>query len=144
VTGSGNECNVATAVDVRMQPAATGAAACVALNTAPSGSQYVSLVASLTLQADGTQTLNIAQATSTSTSVSVITYGGLPAQPTDLHLLIDPATPAVAVTINGVQRGTFPVSRLSLSGSPPLASLYATGGAAKFSYARVRILRSMP
>ena len=144
VSGTGSEFNVATIVDVRMQSMATGATANVAINTARTGTQYAGIIAALALQADGTQTLTIAQTTGGSTSDQLISYGGLPAQPTDLHLLIDPQALGVAVTINGIAKGMLPISRISASSPPALAAIYAAGGMAKFSYARIRILRSMP
>jgi len=133
-----------TVVDLRMQATAVGATAGFAINAARSDDFCVPLSAALKLESDGTQTLTLLLRINGTTSVPVISYAQLRAQPTDVHLIIDPVAMGVAVSINGVQKGTLPITTLNRPGTPRSASIYATGGAAKFSYARVRVLRSMP
>jgi hypothetical protein len=130
--------------DARMQATGTGAIANFTVNGAWSGGASVGINAALHLRADGTQTLTISQAAGPSTWTTLIVFSQLRAQPTDVRLVLDPAQMGVGVNINGVHKGTFPVTRVTVAGATHGASLSASGGTVKFSYARVRVLRVMP
>ncbi len=139
-----NDFGGVTIVDLRMQAAASGATAGFSINAARVGDSVIAVSATLLLNTDGTQTLTVSRATGASTSEVLCTYNLLRAQATDLRLIIDPVAMGVAVNINGAHRGTFPVAKVTLPGSLHSATLYSTGGGAKFSYARVRVLKVMP
>lgn len=144
VTRLANDFSGDTVVDVRMQSAAVGATAGFSINAAWSGGQCASLIAALVLQTDGTQTLTLSQATGSGTSEQLISYALLPSGALSLHLIVDPAAMGVAVSINGIQRGAFPFVRATVPGATPTASLFASGGPAKFESAKIRVLKAIP
>ncbi len=133
--------NAVTVAEVRFQNTTVGGkGATFAILPFRSGLTCASLEANLALQTDGTQTLTVTQKTSDLSSANLLNLTGLPAQMTDLRLILDPATSAVSIRVNGVHRGTFAVTRyLSLDGTSS-ASITSSGSVGKFAYARVRIL----
>jgi prepilin-type N-terminal cleavage/methylation domain-containing protein len=135
-----------TVVDVRLQSVVAGATAGVSIAAATSGNQCVPLTFALVLQGDGTQTLTVSEATGSSTTAILMVYTLLPAQPTDLHVIIDPSGLGAAVSVNGAQRGSLPITRATISGVTHGMTLFGSGGTngAKFSYARVRSLKATP
>lgn len=142
-TSPANDFTGITIVDLRMQSISPGAAAGFAINAARSGDASVGLVAKLVLETDGTQTLAITQDVA-GTPTPLITFSQLPAQPTDIRLIVDPDSMGVAVSINGADKGTLPITSSSRPAAARTASVYASGGQAKIWYARVRELGDQP
>jgi hypothetical protein len=132
--------NKATVVDLKFQNVSVGGnGATFAINALRSGSTCAPIGALLTLESDGTQTLQVYGKMNDSTRKALILIGGLPAQPVLLHLVIDPATTSVSITVNNVQQGTYAVTRYSSSDSNRYASIGTDGGTSEFSYARIRV-----
>jgi prepilin-type N-terminal cleavage/methylation domain-containing protein len=128
-----------TAIDVRFRASgSSGSWAQLALNAARSGSTCAPILARVTLQNDGTQTVNTWRKLDDLTSDPLATVTGLAgARPIDVHLVIDPAYGSVAVSVNGVQYGTFPYNAFASSDSSRSVSL-TSNGTAEFDYVRVR------
>jgi len=130
-----------TIVDLRFQNTTVGGdGATFAINALRTGNTCAPILANLKLQSDGTQTLTILKKISDATSQSLINITGLPNQAVDLHLIIDPVLSAVCVKVNGVERGTFSVTRYASTTAGQTASIGASGGTARFSYACIRVL----
>lgn len=140
-TSPDNDFNAVTVADVRFQNTSVGGKGAVfSILPFRAGLTCASLEAALALQVDGTQTLTVTQKTSDLTTANILNLTGLPAQMTELRLIFDPPTSSVNIRVNGVQRGTFPVTRyLSLDGTKS-ASVFASGSTGQFAYVRVRIL----
>jgi hypothetical protein len=64
----------------------------------------------------------------------------LPGGLVTVRLLIDPAADSVSVTAEGVHVGTYGYGVPATTSSDRFASVSSNGGAAEFSYVRVRIL----
>jgi prepilin-type N-terminal cleavage/methylation domain-containing protein len=127
-----------TVVDVRYR--ATGSSGNYgqfSINAARSGSTCAPVLARVTLQSDGTQTVNVWRKLDDSTTDALATIPHLSAQPVDVHLIIDPTYGTVEVTVNNVQYGAFPYNRFASSDSSRSASLTVNGGA-EFDYVRIR------
>jgi hypothetical protein len=140
-TNPGNDFSKPTVIDLKMRNASVGGNGAVfSLNALRSGSNCVPVSASLALQSDGTQKLTISKKTNDSTTVPLIMLTGLPAQAVSLHLIIDPAIAGISITVNDVQRGTFPLSTYASSDASRYASLTGNGSTAEFSYLRIRVL----
>lgn len=140
-TAPGNNFATTTIVDLRFQNTTVGGnGAQFKINALRSGSTCAPIRATLALQADGTQTLTVSKNTSDANVVKLISVTGLAGQAVDLRLIIDPATTAVSIRVNGVEKGTFGVTRFSSSDGSQTASITASGSTATYSYARVRVL----
>lgn len=140
-TSPDSDFNNVTVADLRFQNTSVGGKGAVfSILPFRSGLTCASLEAALALQTDGTQTLTVTQKTSDLTTANILSLTGLPAQMTDLRLIFDPPVSSVNLRVNGVQRGTFPVTRyLSVDGTKS-ASISASGSTGQFSFVRVRIL----
>jgi hypothetical protein len=140
-TAPGNDFAKTTIVDLRMQNTTIGGnGATFTINALRSGSTCAPILVYLKLQSDGTQTLTVSKKTSDSVTQTLVSVTGLPNQPVDLHLIIDPIAAAVCIKANAVERGTFAVTRFTSSDTSRTASIGASGSTAQFSYAGVRVL----
>lgn len=127
-----------TVVDVRFR--ATGSSgnyAQLAMNAARSGNTCAPVLARVTLQSDGTQTVNVWRKLDDSTTDALVTIPNLSARPVDVHLVIDPTYGTVSISVNNVQHGAFPYNRFASSDSSRSASL-TVSGSAEFDYVRIR------
>jgi Tfp pilus assembly protein PilW len=140
-TNPGNDFAKTTIIDVKMQnTTAGGTGAIFLMNALRSGSNCAPISANLALQSDGTQTLTVTKKTNDSTTVPIVSITGLPAQVVSLHLIIDPSISGISITVNDVQRGTFPLTPYASSDASRSASLTASGSSGAFSYFRIRVL----
>ncbi len=96
-----------TFIDLRFNATTSGSWAGFSINAARSGTTCAPILAHITMQSDGTQTISVWRKLNDSTTDTLLTVPGLAAQPTDLHLVIDPAYASVAISINGVEYGSF-------------------------------------
>lgn len=126
-----------TVVDLRFGATTSGSWAEFSVNAARSGATCAPVLARITLQSDGTQTLNVWRKLNDQTTDALLTIPGLPNQPTDLHLVIDPSYGTVGIRVNSVQYGAFPYHRYASSDQSTSASILTNGNAA-FSYLRIR------
>ncbi|MDB5385550.1 MAG: hypothetical protein JWM11_1196 [Planctomycetaceae bacterium] len=140
-TAPGNDFAKTTIVDLRLQNTTTGGnGATFAINALRSGTTCAPILAYLKLQADGTQTLTVSKKTNDSTTQTLVNVTGLPGSAVDLHLIIDPIAAAVCIKANGVERGTFAVTRFNSSDASRTVTIGASGSTARFSYASIRVL----
>ena len=140
-TSPGNDFAKTTIVDLRMQNTSVGGdGATFSINALRSGSTCAPILVKLALQNDGTQTLTLMKKSTDAATQNLISVTSIPAQAVDVHLVIDPTTTSVYLNVNGVQRGTFAITRYSSSDSSRAAIIGAQGSSANFSYARVRVL----
>jgi hypothetical protein len=123
--------------------AGTGSAV-FTINADRSGSVCVPLTAALQLEPDGTQSLTVARRKSDGTTETLIRVRGLPGGLVRVRLLIDPAADSVSVTAEGVHVGTYGYGVPATTSNDRFASVSSNGGAAEFSYVRVRILDRVP
>ncbi|HEY2413113.1 MAG TPA: hypothetical protein VGI40_12765 [Pirellulaceae bacterium] len=140
-TSPGNDFAKTSIIDVKLQNTTVGGNGAVfSVNALRSGANCAPVLAYLTLQSDGTQTLTVSTKTDDATPKTLIYIPGLPAQATMLHLIIDPTSSAVSVTVNDVQKGTFPLTPYPSSDTSRSASITGSGSNAAFTYFRVRVL----
>jgi hypothetical protein len=121
--------------------AGTGSAV-FTINADRSGSVCVPLTAALQMEPDGTQSLTVAKRKSDGSTETLIRVRGLPGGLVRVRLLIDPAADSVSVTAEGVHVGTYGYGVPATTSGDRFASISSNGGAAEFSYVRVRILES--
>jgi prepilin-type N-terminal cleavage/methylation domain-containing protein len=133
-----------TIVDLRMRSTAAGASAVFLINADRIGTVCVPLMATLKLEPEGTQMLNVSKKKSTGVFETLIVARGLPSDFVDLRLLIDPVVHSVSVTVNGNFVGTYGYGVPGTSTTDKFASIYSTGGIAEFDYVRIRVLEPQP
>jgi prepilin-type N-terminal cleavage/methylation domain-containing protein len=103
-----------TIVDVKFQNTSVGGnGATFTMNALRSGSTCVPILAYLKKQADGTQTLTLSTKINDFIPKTLLNITGLANQPVLLHLIIDPATSSVAVSVNDVQHGNYALTPFS-------------------------------
>ncbi|MFG0261813.1 MAG: hypothetical protein ACF788_05425, partial [Novipirellula sp. JB048] len=130
-----------TVVDVKFQNTSVGGnGATFKLNALRSGSSCAPIRVYLTKQSDGSQSLTLATQSNDVTPRELIRVTGLPNQPVLLHLIIEPATSSVSLSVNDIQYGTFALSPFLSSDANRSACLGAENSDAEFSYARIRVL----
>jgi hypothetical protein len=95
---------------------------------------------SLTLESDGTQSLLVYTKTDDATVKKLINVFGLPAQPISLHLVIDPGTSSVGVSVNSVSQGTYALKTFTSSDASRYASIGTDTSTSEFSYVRLRVM----
>jgi hypothetical protein len=140
-TSPGNDFSKTTIVDLKLKNTSVGGNGAVfTVNALRNGANCAPVLAYLALQSDGTQTLTVSTKTDDSTTKCLIYIPGLPAQATTLHLIIDPTTSAISVTVNDVQKGTFSLTPYASSDASRYASITGSGSNAEFSYFRIRVL----
>ncbi|HXE53429.1 MAG TPA: prepilin-type N-terminal cleavage/methylation domain-containing protein [Tepidisphaeraceae bacterium] len=133
----GNNFQQVTVVDVRFNATASGSWAQLSLNAARNGSSCAPVLARITMQSDGTQTLNVWRKLNDSTTDALLTIPGLAAGPTDAHLVIDPSYGTVGITVNSVQYGAF-FYQVFTSTDKNTSVVLSSSGSAQFGHVRVR------
>lgn len=142
-TAPGNDFATTTVIDVRLQNTTIGGnGATLTMNALRSGATCAPVLVALKLQSDGTQTLTVSKKTNDATTQTLLNVTGLANRAVDLHLIIDPVAMAVCVKANGVERGTFAISRFASSDTSRSVTLGASGSTAQFSYACIRVLEN--
>lgn len=137
----GSDFSKTTIIDLRMRNTSVGGnGATFTINALRSGSTCAPVLAYLKLQRDGTQTLTVYRKKSNTATEALINIAGLPNQAVDLQFIIHPTLPAVSISVNGVQRGTFSITRFSATDANRSATIGASGSNAEFSYARIRVM----
>jgi hypothetical protein len=102
-----------------------------------SGGDSISVLATLTLQANGTQTLILYEETSTNTYEKREEWPMLNSTLQEIRMVLNPERDSVAVWVNGILLTTC---RLSLMDSPALPStvlVQASGNSCEFDYCNV-------
>ncbi|GAA4472907.1 hypothetical protein [Novipirellula rosea] len=141
------DCNfdTPTVVDVKFQNTSVGGnGATFKINAFRSGATCAPVLASLTKQSDGSQTLTLATKSSDANTRTLIKVPGLPNQPVYLHLILDPDTSSVSLSIDEVQYGTYALSPFESTDANRSACLGADVSDAEFSYARIRVMEPQP
>ncbi|WP_442510617.1 hypothetical protein SH528x_002253 [Novipirellula sp. SH528] len=134
-----------TAIDIKFQNTSVGGnGATFKINALRSGTTCAPVLASLTKQTDGSQTLTLATKSTDFLTRNLIKVAGLPNQPVLLHLIIDPATSSVSLSVNDVQYGTYALSPFASSDTNRSACLGANVSNSEFSYARIRVMEATP
>jgi len=132
-----------TLVDLRFRNTSVGGnGAAFSVNALRTNTICAPIIASLMKQVDGTQTLTLATKTSDSITKTLIRIPGLPSQLVLVHLIIDPITSSVSISVNAVPYGTYKVTPFASSDGNRFASIGASGTTAEFSYARIRVLEN--
>jgi prepilin-type N-terminal cleavage/methylation domain-containing protein len=126
-----------TVVDLRLCATSAGSWAGFNINAARSGSTCAPILGQLTLQSDGTQSLTVWRKLNDATPDGLLTITGLPNQPVDLHLIIDPSFGTAGIRVNNVEYGSFAYNTFTSSDTSACLSLMSSGSA-QFSYARVQ------
>lgn len=140
-TNPGNDFVGLTAVEaVFRDVTSVGDGAVIRIPVDRSGSTYGAIIARLSLQTGGTQTLTVHTKPDAATERRLVLAPGLPDAYIQLRLLIDPALNTVNVRINGQDYGTHPYLRFA-GDTGRTVQLYAEGGdtGARFDYVRVRV-----
>ncbi len=133
----GDDFSRITVADIRARATATGSWAQFAINAARSGTNCAPIIARVTLQSDGSQTVNVWRKLNDVTLDPLTTISSLPALPIDIHLVIDPSYGTVAINVNSQQYGTFLYNVFTSSDSSRSASITSSGNA-EFDYLRIR------
>ena len=140
-TNPGSNFAQTTIVDVKFQNTSVGGTgAAVSVNALRSGSKYAPVLVNLQKQSEGTQTLILATKSSDAVTTTLLSVSGLPGQPVWLHLIINPASSSVNISLNGVQYGTYGLTPFSSANGNQFASIGVSASSAEYSYARVRVL----
>ena len=140
-TNPGSDFAKTTVVDVKFQNTSVGGSgAFFSMNALRSGSKCAPIRINLQKQSEGTQTLTLATQTSDVMPKTLLSISGLPNQSAWLHLIVDPTSSSVNISLNGVQYGTYELSPFASSDSNRFAAIGASGSSSEFSWARVRVL----
>ena len=126
-----------TLVDLRFSATSSGSWAGFSMNAARSGSTCAPVLARITQQSDGSQTLQVWRKLNDSTTDSLLLIPNLPAGATDLHLIIDPTYGSVGIRVNGVQYGSFAYNAYVSSDASTYVQL-TSSGTAQFNWVRIR------
>lgn len=130
-----------TLVSVRFSANAAGSWAGFSMNAARNGNVCAPVLARITQQSDGSQTLQVWRKLNDSTLDTLLLIPGLPPGATDLHLIVDPAYGSVGIRVNGVEYGSFAYNAFA-SGDTSTYVQLTSSGSAQFNY--VRIKESLP
>ncbi|EMI22062.1 hypothetical protein RMSM_01009 [Rhodopirellula maiorica SM1] len=134
-----------TVVDVKFQNTTVGGnGATIKINAFRSEATCVPVLAALAKQPDGSQTLTLATKSSDADTRTLIKVPGLPNQPVFLHLILDPETSSVSLSINEVQYGTYALSVFESTDTTRSVCLGADVSDVEYSYARVRVMEPQP
>ena len=140
-TNPGSDFAKTTVVDVKFQNTSVGGSGVFfSMNALRSGSKCAPIRINLQKQSEGTQTLTLATQTSDVMPKTLLSISGLPNQSVWLHLIVDPTSSSVNISLNGVQYGTYELSPFASSDSNRFAAIGASGSSSEFSWARVRVL----
>jgi type II secretory pathway pseudopilin PulG len=126
-----------TLVNLRFAANSAGSWAGFSMNAARSGNTCAPVLARITEQSDGSQTLQVCRKLNDSTTDTLLLIPGLPSGPTDLHLIIDPAYGSVGIRVNNVEYGSFAYNAY-VSGDTSTSVQLTSSGSAQFNYVRIK------
>jgi hypothetical protein len=129
-----------TLVDLRFNANGVGSWAAFSMNAARSGNICAPILARITQQSDGCQTVQVWRKLNDSTTDSLLLIPNLPSGPTDLRLIVDPSYGSVGIRVNGVEYGSFAYSAYASSDTSTCAQLNSSGSA-QFNHVRIREVR---
>jgi hypothetical protein len=126
-----------TLVDVRFAASSPGSWAGLSMNAARNGSTCAPILARITQQSDGSQTLQVWRKLNDSTPDTLLLIPGLPPGPTDLHLIVDPSFASVGIRVNGAEYGSFACNAYA-SGDTSTCAQLTSSGTAQFNSVRIQ------
>lgn len=131
-----------TVIDLKMQNTSVGGnGATFAFNALRNNSKCAPVLAYLTRQTDGTQTLKVFTKTNDAQSRTLLNLTGLAAAPVQLHLVANATTKNLNISVNDVQYGTFALTPFTSSDTSRVATIGPSGSNAEFSYVRIRVFK---
>lgn len=136
----GNNFSQLTLVDVRFCANSAGSWAGFSMNAARNGSTCAPVLARITQQTDGYQTVQVWRKLNDSTTDTLLLIPNLPAGQTDLHLIVDPSVGSVGIRVNGVEYGSFAYNAYTSSDTSTYVQL-TSSGSAQFNHVRIRELQ---
>lgn len=136
----GNNFSQLTLIDVRFAANSAGSWAGFSMNAARSGTTCAPILARITQQSDGYQTVQVWRKLNDSTTDTLLLIPNLPSGPTDLHLIVDPSYGSVGIRVNGSQYGSFAYSAYASSDTSTYVQL-TSSGSAQFNHVRIRELQ---
>lgn len=101
------------------------------------GGNSISILVTLALQSNGTQTLVLFEETSTNTFVRREQFTMLNSTRQDIRLILNPVRESVAVWVNGVLLTTCRLSMISAPALPSAVQVQASGNSCEFDYCKV-------
>jgi hypothetical protein len=119
--------------------AVAGSVAEFALPFAWSGGTTASIVARLTSEADGTQTLTVATKSSESVLRTLVTVANLSNRIVELGLRLDQPQQTVNIETDGRSRGTHRYDRYTPVSDEPRATIVGSGGGGIFDSVSIRV-----
>lgn len=129
-----------TRVTVRFAAAAVvGSVAEFSLPFAWGVGTYAGIVAKLTNQLDGTQTLTVATKTSDANARTLLTVSNLSNRTVELGLRLDPTLETVNIETDGRSRGTFRYDRYTPVNDEPRVTVAGSGGGGIFESVSIRV-----
>jgi hypothetical protein len=136
----GNNFSQLTLVDIRIAATSAGSWAGFSMNAARSGNTCAPILARITQQSDGYQTIQVWRKLNDSTTDSLLLIPNLPSGPTDLHLIVDPAYGSVGIRVNGQEYGSFAYNAYASSDTSTYVQL-TSSGSAQFNHVRIQELQ---
>lgn len=130
---------VQTEIEVsgRDTTSATGSVMIRAAGLQSAGGGSISILATLTLQANGTQTLSLFEETSTNTFVRCDQFTLLNSSLQNIRLVLNPVRESVAVWANGVLLTTCRLSLIATPALPSTVQVQASGNSCEFDSCKV-------
>lgn len=104
-----------------------------------SGGTTAGIVARLTQQVDGTQTLTVSTKTSDTLLRTLVTVANLSSRTVELGLRLDPARQTVNIETDGRSRGTYNYDRYTPTTDEPRAAIAGSGGGGTFESVTIRV-----
>lgn len=135
----GNNFSQLTLVDVRFAANSAGSWAGFSMNAARNGNVCAPILARITQQTDGYQTVQVWRKLNDSTTDTLLLIPNLPSGPTDLHLIVDPLYGSVGIRVNGVEYGSFAYNAYTSSDTSTYVQL-TSSGSAQFNHVRIQEL----
>lgn len=129
-----------TLVDLRFCANSPGSWAGFSMNAARSGATCAPVLARITQQSDGNQSVQVWRKLNDSTTDELLLIPNLPTGPIDLHLIVDPAYGSVGIRVNGVEYGSFAYNAYASSDASTYVQL-TSGGSAQFNRVAIREVR---
>gem|GEM_PF-2617606 len=130
---------VQTEIDVssRDTTSSTGSVMIRAAGLKSVGGNSVSVLATLTLQSNGTQTLILYEETSTNTFVKCDQFTMLNSSRQNIRLVLNPVRESVAVWVNGILLSTCRLSLIATPALPSTVQVQASGNSCEFDFCEV-------
>lgn len=116
----------------------TGSVLIRAAGMQTAGGSSLSILATLTLQSNGTQTLILYEETSTNTFIKLDQFTMLTSSRQNIRLALNPVLETVAVWVNGILLSTCRVSPIETPALPSRVQVQANGNSCEFDFCRVQ------